>query len=317
VTRRKGSAPPLSPLLAPELDAEIKRVLAERQFSSMEELKQVVGSIVEKYNRRPQKEFGGLSPVQISWLVHSDWVSPDSAIHLSPNLTLGELKGARILVNARLFLTRALEEGGIKATATGNLTRKFVEGMLDRMALQDGHAESVCAVNKVINEEDLFPLHVLRILLVLAGLVRRTKGVFRVSKKGEELLPEAKAGELYALLFFTKFRKFNLAYMSWGPEHGGIQESVAFALYQLSRRASTWQDAEALAEKLLLPTVIERLEPPDYPGRVLSLCESRIFAPLEEFGLLERMDLSSEKKWRRPYEVRKTELFNRFLKFEL
>lgn len=219
------------------------------------------------------------------------------------------------MVNARLFLTRALEESGIKATATGNLTRNFEEGMLDRMALQDGHAESVRAVNKVINEEDLFPLHVLRILLVQAGLVRRTKGAFRVTKKGTELLAVEEAGELYALLFFTKFRKFNLAYMSWGPEQGGVQETAAFALCQLSRAASTWQNAEALAEKLLLPTIIERLDPPDYPGRVLSLCESRIFAPLEEFGLLERREIPGDNKWRRPYKLRRTGLFDRFVKF--
>lgn len=312
--QERGDTPTRSPLVAPELDAEIKKVLAEREFSSLDELNRVVGSIVERYNRKPQADLGGLSPVQVSRLVHSDWVSQDSAIRLNSKLTLEELEGARILVNARLFLAAVLEESGIKATATGNLTRKFVEGMLDRMALPDGYAESVRAVNKVINEEDLFPLHVLRILLVMAGLVRRTKGVFRVTKIGKDLLSDSKAGELFALLFFTKFRKFNLAYMSWGGEQGGVQETAAFALYQLSRLADSWQNAETLAEHLLLPAVVERLDPPEYPGRILSLCESRIFTPLEEFGLIERRELPSEKKWHKAFEVRKTQLFDRFLR---
>lgn len=283
----------------------------------MEELNRVVGSIVERYNRNPQEDFGGLSPMQVSRLVQSDWTSPDSAIRLNPNLTQEEIEGARILVNARLFLGRVLEEDGIKATVTGNFTREFVEGMLDRMALPDGHADSVRAVNKIINEEDLFPLHVLRILLVMAGLVRRMKGVFRITKSGKELLSDSKTGDLFALLFFTMFRKFNLAYMSWGPEQGGIQETAAFALYQISRLANWWQNAETLASKLLLPTVVERLDPPDHPGRIRSLCESRFFLPLEEFGLLEHRELLTEKKWPRVYEVRKRTLFDRFLGFEV
>jgi len=242
--------------------------LADREFSSLEEPNRVVGSIVDLYNRKSQADLGGLSPVQVTQLIYSDWTSPDSAIRLNPNLTLEELEGARILVNARLFLSRALEKGGIKATVTASLTRKFVEAMLDRMALPEGHAASVRAVNKVINEEDLFTLHVLRILLVMTGLVRRTKGVFRVTKMGKELLSESKAGDLYAQLFFTKFRRFNLAYMSWGPEQGGVQETAAFALYQISRLANVWQDPETLAQNLFLPTVIERLEPAGYPAHL-------------------------------------------------
>jgi hypothetical protein len=317
MTGKEDSQRPLSPLLDPELDAEIKKVLAEKEFSNLEELNREVGSIVERHNKKPKDDFGGLSPVQVTRLIYSDWTSPDSAIQLEPSLTFEELGAARILINARLFLNLALDEGGIKATATGNLTRKFVETMLDNMALRDGHAELVRIVNKVINEEDLFPLHVLRILLVQAGLARRTKGFFRVTKKGRALLSKARAGELYALLFFTMFRRFNLAYLSRGPEQGGVQETIAYALYRFSRSASGWRNAETLAEELLLPTVVERLDPPDYPGHVLSLCESRIFNPLEEFGLLERRKLPSDEKLRRPYEVRKTELFDRFLKFKL
>jgi hypothetical protein len=265
----------------------------------------------------PKEELGGLSPVQISLLIHSDWVSSTGAIRLNPNLTLADLKDTRILANARLFLLRANDEGGIKATTTGNLNRKFVEGMLDQLTLPEGYVKSIRAENKVINELDLFPLHKIRLLLELDGLIRKTKGIFKVTKKGKDLLSDANAGELYAQLFYTKFRKFNLAYMHLGSERSDIQETIAFAFYQISKQVDDWKNVDTLPEKLFLPMVIEQPDPPIYEGHLASLCKSRILNPLEEFGLVEQQELPGELKWKPSYQVRKTELFDRFLTFDL
>jgi hypothetical protein len=301
--------------MSPELREALNETLRKGPYSSLDELNAAVADVTCRFNRTPREEMGGLSPIQISRLLYPQWESPESSIRFNRGITLEDLKSARILTNARLFLTQA--KSGVKSTAKGNLNRRFVEAMLDEMALIEGYAEEVRWFNKVINEADLFPLHTLRIILELGGLIRKTKGTFKTTKKGQKLLAEEKAGELYALLFLAQFQKFNLAYMTFGPENSPVQGAIAYSFYQLWKRADTWQEAETLAPILLLPAVIEQLEIPDHQSGVTSLCSLRIFRPLEEFGLLERRELPSEKKWDKPYEIRKTPLFDRFLRFEL
>lgn len=308
---------PLTRILPPEVDAEIRRVLAEGRYSSIDELNLVVSDIMDRYNGTPQIELGSFSPSRLARLLNSDWTSPGSPIRLNSNLTLADLESARFLFNARLVLHHVLEEGGVKATAAGNLNRKFVTEMLDRMALADGRAESIRAANKVLNEPDLSPLHVIRILLKMAGLMRMTKGVFRITKNGKDLLTDSKAGDLYALLFVTLFRDFNMAYIFGGSDQWIVQDTVAFSLHQLSKLSNEWHDAGMLASTLLLPNIVKRLEPSEFPWRILSLCQSRIYGPLEEFGLIEMRDLPREDKWIRRYEVRKFNLFDRILTFDV
>ena len=51
------------------------------------------------------------------------------AIRLEPNLTNAEISGSAVTANGLLLLRRAAETGGLKLTATGNLSRALVEEM--------------------------------------------------------------------------------------------------------------------------------------------------------------------------------------------
>jgi len=264
-----------------------------------------------------EAELGGLSLVEAMRLCGSDWEDPSGAVRLNEELTLAELQGAPMLLNARLFIRAVADAGSLKATAKGNLTRKFVASMLDRLHCEPGHADSVRAVNKVINEADFWPLHIVRVIVGLARLVRRTKGVFRTTKKGQALLPEEKAGALYALLFRTHFRKFNLAYLDRLAEIHSLQATVGFSLFMVGRHADRWVKPEKLAPLVLFP--VAKAELATLPPWALGpwSVESRILSPLVSFGLLERRELPSEHRWMKPYEVRKTKLFDRFLQFDV
>ncbi len=315
MNRKTDTTPPLSENLPPELDAEIRQVLAEKQFSNLEELNQAVATIIERHNHKTLQELGGLSPEQVSKLIYSDWNSPKSAIHLNPSLTFEDLKHVRLLTNTRLLLIKV--SAGIKATATGNLNRGFVEEMLDQMVLPEGYANEVRRYNKVINEKDLSPLHILRIFLELSGLLRKTKGIFRTTKKGTLHLSEEQSGSLYTLLFFTVFRKFNLAYFDRLPDLPGILQTIAYSLYQLSRQVSKWRKPEDLAHEVFLLEIHHQLLEYGYPNYPQYAYSCRIERPLIEFELLETRQLPCDKKWLRRYEVRKTELFDRFLRIDL
>jgi hypothetical protein len=171
---------------------------------------------------------------------------------------------------------------------------------------------------KVLNEEDLFPLHVVRVLLELAGLVKRRAGRFSLTRRGEQLRPPQRAGALFAQLLRTHFREFNLAYLDRAGPAPGFQATVAFTLHQFGAVGAAWRQPSELTGLLLLPTArAEAATDPRYDQAALIL-ETRFLRPLEGFGLAEGQAVPrgpGELIQRRRY--RKTPLFDRVLHFDL
>jgi hypothetical protein len=305
--------------LPSELRTDMQRLLASRDFTNLDEANAELRKLTDAHNRRPRPEFDGLSPRQVSRLIYSDWESPTSAISFNRELPLSEVKEATFLRNARVFLGALQQSGKTKATSAGNLNRKFILQMLEAMAWPPHFLEDLWRYNKVVNEEDVFPLHLNRLVAQLAGLIRKTKGAFHLTKKGRDLCQEDRADELFAALFQTFFRKFNLGYLDRVPECQSIQQTIGYSLCVLDRRAGTWQAIEDLAPRLYLPTVTHEL-PVDRHGLDYEtlLARTRILGPLESFGLIQ-CRYSRKEPMIRPKisHARKTALFNRFLRFDL
>ncbi|MDH3597818.1 MAG: hypothetical protein OEM93_23525, partial [Rhodospirillales bacterium] len=150
-----------------------------------------------------------LTHAQIMNLLEADW-REDGPVRLNDSLSLEELSRSLVLVHARLILRRMDDEGGIKLTATGNFSRKFVERMVREFRWPDFEPERVWRLQKVLNEADFLPLDFLHVILGLAGLGRKFKGTYRVSRLGRALLDPDAAGALNALLFDTVFNDYNL-----------------------------------------------------------------------------------------------------------
>jgi hypothetical protein len=304
--------------LPPSLQEEMESLLRSRGFDSAEEAHEEYRKLVAAYNRTPRAEFNQLSPYQVDLLIHSDWQHPSDAIRLNEDIPLSQLQGARVLLNARILLQAAVDSDGIKATTAGNLNRKFVLEMLEAMHWLPRFREDVRHYRKALNEEMVLPLHKLRAVLDIGGLIRRTKGSFRVTKKGKSMMPEGRAGALYALLFRTWFRKFNLAYLDYMAECSSLQDTIGFSLFMLARHAQTWQPIEKLPPTLLLPSVKREIPESQYGDNEECMVRSRIVKPLESFGLLEgRYHSEDRHSYNPPHEVRKTELFDEFLSFDI
>jgi hypothetical protein len=171
--------------------------------------------------------------------------------------------------------------------------------------------------NRTINELDVFPLHILRLVLVEAGLLRRRRG-FHLSSDAKPLLADAGAGELYLRLFLAFFRRLNLAYLDRGAAHPGLQESIPDALRMLQSQAAKWKAPPELARRIWPVGALDPLdgyERIDPDGSLLRLTEARLFYPLFDFGLLERRLLRKTSDWEQPYRIRKTPLYDRFIRF--
>jgi len=173
--------------------------------------------------------------------------------------TLSDLTGAAFLHNTRVLMAGLAAEQGTPATATGNLTRAFVGKLFDRLALSARSRESIRTVCKVVNELDLRPLHLARVVAECAGLLARRNKRFQLTKAGRELLPDEQVGALYRRLFVAYFRRFDLRYNSHLRDVPLIQQSFAVILWRLDTVARDWTPVRGLARYILLRAVFEQL----------------------------------------------------------
>ena len=255
-----------------------------------------------------------ISPHEIQKLLDADWEDPNGAIYVWDDLTMREAEQSPFFRNARTLLNALNESGGTKATEAGNLNRKFVAEMFEQFSIRPDIVESIRAVNKVINEEDVWDLHINRVVLELAGLIRRNRGKFKVIQKRSHLIEDDNAGELYRLLFHTFFRRFNLAYLDRFTEAPFIQQAVAVSLFMVSRLMNQWEFVEDVAPALFLEQVQEQIPVSIYSDHTGILAYSRIIRPLIQFGLLEGRE--QDVSWL-DTQLRKTDLFDRVLKLNV
>lgn len=225
-------------------------------------------------------------------LLAANWESTSGPIRFRTDTTLTDLAGVGFFVNTRHFLTALAEAGGTATTATGNLNRVFVAQMFDRLLLPVASRESLGQFCKVMNEHDLWPLHLVRVMSECAGLVARRNKRFRLTRIGREMLPESQAGVLYRKLFIAYFRRFDLRYDFHFRDVPGIQMTMAVILWRLVTVARRWTPVRGLAQQILLPRVLEELHSTmtfEYDTEEWIL-GGYVLHPLLDFGLIEKKD---------------------------
>jgi hypothetical protein len=269
----------------------------------------------DRYNERPQPDFGGLSPTQVLRLLTANWDAPDSAVRLRDDLSLNDVAHTDKIVNARALLTLAIDRGGFVMTQAGNIKPDIVAELLEQLQL-DGELLRVVREDRRIKEQDIWPLHKMRVVCTLAGLLKRRGQRLEAARKAERLIEPERAGELYALLFRTWFRRFNLAYGTRGdwPE---LQHQVAYTLYRLRFAAQDWRTADDLLNEVVLPYALENAPRSPEMGDLIArvLLEARILDTLVGFGLLKRRSVGAGLSERKEYTV--SELLERFIRCEV
>jgi hypothetical protein len=284
---------------------------------SIDELNRLLEHEAINYNARPQAELGGLSPDQMYEILYGDWYTT-GALRIRDDLPLDELSNAPLLADARALLEYVRDNAPLKETATGNLPRTSVAALLSRLRMPALARDAEFPPGSVVNEGDLIWLPVLRHTLLFAKLLTRRKGL-RLARRGASLLAEERAGELYALLFETFFRKLDLRALDGPDGHVGLQPTIAYSFFQLRSCAKGWSSADQLAVDAWLETAKDppSLSDVEYGDLRHWSFRHRVLDPLVQFGLLEERALpSKEKKWARPAEFRITPLYERFMRFE-
>ncbi len=264
---------------------------SENDEPDLDALNRELQKVTDTYNHTPNPEIGGFSPDMLMRLNYTEWNTPESPLKLNAALSLEMLRAAPYFISLRNFLLYVVEQGSVKATATGNLSRKVVMDQLDAF-WTPRQKESWFSVSKVANEEDVHPLNCGRYILEFAGLLKKRKSTFYVPKSKQGLLEEKKAGELADLLFVTHFRKFQLGYnVRYAEKFDLIQQDAGYLLFTMGLQLKEWTVVDvALVRKLLHPMTLgalrEALKPSRYVNetRVLS---AYLLMPFLSWGLLE------------------------------
>ena len=177
----------------------------------------------------------------------------NAAIRISNSLSADEIAGSAVARNTLILLRQAIERSGLPLTATGNLTRAVVAEMRELIEWPDYDQAEAFRLNKVINEPDFLPLHIVRLLAEAAKLVGPRKGRLTTTPLGKSTLEDARQGSLLAILFHLAFWRMDLEYFGRGLLGSWPQRDVGVVLWSLSVAATGWQTSEKLTRLCTIP----------------------------------------------------------------
>jgi hypothetical protein len=238
-----------------------------------------------------------------------------TAIRIANDLDVGEIAGSPVARNTLILLRQAIERGGLPLTATGNLSRAVVTEMCKLIEWPDYDQADAFRFNKVINEPDFLPLHVVRQLIQAATLVRAQRGKLVATPLGKSMLSDARQGSIMAILFHLAFWHMDLGYFGRGLLGSWPQADAGVVLWSLSVCANDWQSAEKLTRLCTIPEPAMFSETWD---RTPYAMEARILRPLLWFGLLEhRSEKVPSGRFGEHHFYRKAALFDRLLAFDV
>ena len=271
---------------------------------------------------RDQRVQGWLDGVEPAWTLltfesllalRQEPSAVQSAIQIANDLSVDEIASSAVARNTLILLGQAIERVGLPLTATGNLSRAAVAEMCKLIEWPDYDQADAFRLDKVINEPDFLPLHVVRQLVQAASLVRAQHGKLVATPLGESLLSEARQGSLLAILFHLAFWHMDLGYFGRGLLGSWPQKDAGVVLWSLSACANEWQSAEKLTRLCTIP------EPAMLSGawdKSRYAMEARILRPLLWFGLLEqRTEKIPNNEFGNRHFYRKAQLFDRLLTF--
>lgn len=299
---------------------EIAETAREQPFTSLEDLNAFAQQQMEQRNHRALDEFCGLNPEQMNHLLRFPFESPQT-VHF--NADVASTRDTEIM---QLFipLVEAIGEDGLKATAKGNLPLKFCKEIRERMrqANSDKNWRNIdLHIGGISSETDMGTLHVTRLVAQLAGLIRKYRGKFVLTKKCKEMLNAKTYGNLYFELFKAFAIEFNWAYRDRYPEAVIIQHSFAYTLFLLTRFGDHQRPQQFYEDKFLdaFPMVLGMFPETTYSTSEEDAARCYFLRSMDRFAVyfgLAEFVLKSQKKYQEKYLVSKTALLDGFVKFK-
>jgi hypothetical protein len=294
---------------------EIAEIAAEQSLSSLEELNSVAATVMNQRNSSALVEFCGLSPEQMASLLYAPFDSPQvikysTDIELMPDIRIIWLFTA---------LVEAIGEKGLKATARGNLPLKFCKALAQQIRQHFPDPNSFY-IGGIRSETDFSELYCTRLVAELAGLIRKYRGHFVLTKKCRDMLARQQMGGIYMELFTAYTTKFNWGYRDGYPEAEIVQHSFLYTLFLLTSFGGEQRAQRFYENKFLtaFPMALEMFPETDYSSAEDSARHCYILRSIDRFtGFFGLVELTSESQKRidPSYTIRKSALLDQFVTF--
>lgn len=297
---------------------EMRSVMEDRHFESLEEAQALTSAFMEKKNRQPQPEFLDLSPEQMHRLLHQPLVDTDDIVALNTEVSREDYMAAPVVIETVYFLKRLNDLQPLKATAKGNLPLAFAGGLHDRFP-EDPDMHDF----RIRSEEEDLKLMALRRMLAMCGWIKKHHNKFSLTRKGQRIVNTGFEPNDFFHLIKSYMFKYNWGFRDRYPSLGIIQQSVFFSCYLLHKKAGTFVHMDKLGEYFIraYPMVLDELE--EYPviesheqtmRDVISLRFVQRFC--EYFGLVE-IRRKSKKRYRPDMSVKTSSLFEMLFDWKL
>lgn len=277
----------------------------------LKDIQRNIDQVMNEQNNRPIADFEGYSPFEMHKILHFTF-SIDSPLKLQK---LSDTDYTKIpILNQIKYLTDLIDKNGeIKLTKQGFLPTKIVSELYSQGFLKDEYIEK--GISKLYKETDSMTINLSRILLELAGFIKKRNGKLSLTKSSEKILGNNE--ELLRQIFLTMTNKFNWAYYDGYGENQIGQLGYGFSLILLSKYGRERRLDSFYAERYFkaYPRLLDSIEP-NYGTleRYSTNCYSvRTFDRfLNYFGLInieeERKGLDSIKY------ISKTDIYDRLIK---
>ena len=224
---------------------DLDAFLNARLHTSVEELQTSANTFIAAKNSAPLQEFCGFSAVQMGQILYEPFASEDIIVFndsISPPMTSPVMLAMNELV-------QGIPAEGVKATAKGNLPMTICRSAAARF-LEHSPERGRWRYDRFRTEEDLIPLNLVRLLLGLGGYLKKTKGRFSWTKKGQKLIKQPEV-HWYLELFKLSAVRFNWGYFDGYANVPVVQQGFAYTLFLVQAYGDHFRTESFYAERFL------------------------------------------------------------------
>ncbi len=299
----------------------------EEKYGSIDDmdddrLEELVNLTADEIIATPIEEWGNLSFMEVNKLISSDYSSSTSAVHLSENLSIKDIKDVEFFHNCMTFLKVLNEGNSVPMTKDGFIQPGAIDALIEDMINPAGIIQSRKNGEKTFRDEQhLFHLVRVRAVLTILEYVHEENRILSITELGKKQLNGNNPGRLFADMCRTYLFELDFDFIRIIDEFPEFQQSFPYTLYRFADVGKDWLLIEDCPYFLFSPIVNAKFDANAHYNKFHKhlYTHTHIITPLYELGLLEieyeeplSPDAEPDGK-----AIRKSPLFDKLFRFDL
>jgi hypothetical protein len=263
---------------------DIEQMTAMNPNLTLDELNAVMQHKMDERNNRPNSDFCGLSPTQMTNWLYAPFDKLDWVTIVTPE----DVSSSPVMRYLTIILDEAMQnDGSFKATSKGNLPAKLVKQaseLLPEFAVAE--FSTPISINDFAgaNEDKFTALHYTRVLAEIAGIIYRRSGRFHIKKALQKQYKTQGIQAFFKPMLEAVITKYNWAYLDSFEHDVDLRTFWLYMLWRLQTHASIDHLIDEVATAF--PDLLLQLAQDDYysPEMKLELLiESRFIERFLQF----------------------------------